>query len=63
MNYNTIENNRCECLKIIKIGQSAAKYPNVILRPSISKVEGKGSTTRFVSSYRPENKGGNPEYL
>ena len=26
-------------------------------------VEGKGSTTRFKSSYRQENKGGNPEYL
>ena len=25
-------------------------------------VEGKGSTTRFMSSCRLENKGGNPEY-
>ena len=26
-------------------------------------VEGERSTTRFTSSYRQENKGGNPEYL
>ena len=28
-----------------------------------TSVEGERSTTRFMSSYRLENKGGNPEYL
>ena len=41
----------------------AAKYPNVFRRPYGTLVEGKRSTTRFMSSYRLENKGGNPEYL
>ena len=41
----------------------AAKYPNVFRRPYGTLVEGKGSTTRFMSSYRLVNKGGNPEYL
>lgn len=42
---------------------SASKYPNVIRRSYGSQVEDKGSQTRFMSSYRLENKGGNPEYL
>ena len=41
----------------------ASKYPNVIRGSHGTLVEGKGSTTRFMSSYRLENKGGNPEYL
>ncbi len=45
------------------MGVHVAKYPNVSRRPYGTLAEGKGSTTRFMSSYRPENKGGNPEYL
>ena len=41
----------------------AAKHPNVLRRPYGTLVEGEGSTTRFMSSYRLENKGGNPKYL
>ena len=41
----------------------AAKHPNVFRRSYGTRVEGEGSTTRFISSYRLENKGGNPEYL
>lgn len=41
----------------------AAKFPNVFRRPYGTWDEGKCSTTRFKSSYRLENKGGNPEYL
>lgn len=41
----------------------ATKHPNVFRRPYGTLVEGKGSTTRFMSSCRLENKGGNPEYL
>lgn len=40
----------------------AAKYPNVPRRSFGTLVEGKGSTTRIMSSYGLENKGGNPEY-
>ena len=46
-----------------KMVAHASKYPNVSRRPSGTRAEGKGSTTRFTSSYRQENKGGNPEYL
>ena len=45
-----------------KIAVHAAKYPNVFRRSYGTWVEGKGSTTRFMSSYGQENKGGNPEY-
>ena len=41
----------------------AAKFPNVFRRPYGTWDEGKCSTTRFKSSHRLENKGGNPEYL
>lgn len=40
----------------------AAKYPNVFRRSYGTLVEGKSSTTRILSSYGLENKGGNPEY-
>ena len=45
------------------IAVHATKHPNVFRRPYGTRVEGEGSTTRFVLSYRLENKGGNPEYL
>jgi len=41
----------------------AAKHPNVPRRSYGTLGEGERSTTRFMSSYRLENKGGNPEYL
>lgn len=50
-------------LSIVTMVAHAAKYPNVIRRPYGNLDEGKGSTTRFMSSHRLENKGGNPEYL
>ena len=52
-----------EGLKTQGLAVHAAKYPNVFRRSYGTRVEGKRSTTRFMSSYRLENKGGNPEYL
>jgi len=40
----------------------ATKYPNVSINYMVL-VEGKGSTTRFIQSYKLENEGENPEYL
>ena len=50
-------------LNKLEITVHAAKYPNVSRRSYGTLDEDKGSTTRFMSSYRLENKGGNPEYL
>ena len=45
------------------IAVHATKHPNVFRRPYGTWAEGEGSQTRFMSSCRLENKGGNPEYL
>ena len=52
-----------EGLKTQGLVVHAAKHPNVFRRSYGTRVEGERSTTRFSSSYRQENKGGNPEYL
>ena len=50
-------------LSVLIIVVHAGKHPNVFRRPYGTLVEGEPSTTRFTSSCRQENKGGNPEYL
>lgn len=45
------------------IAVHATKHPNVSRRSYGTLAEGESSTTRFMSSYKQENKGGNPEYL
>ena len=50
-------------LSVLSITALAAKCPNVSRRSYGTLDEGKGSTTRFRSRFRLENKGGNPEYL
>ncbi len=49
-------------LSIIIITVHAAKHPNVFRRPYGTLDEGERSTTRFMSRFGLENKGGNPEY-
>ena len=58
-----VKNLSATLLSLREIAVHASKCPNVSRRPYGTLVEGKGSTTRFMQSYRLENKGGNPEYL
>lgn len=61
--FTTImEKSHYESLKTKGLDVHATKYPNVFHRPYGTLVEGRRSTTIFMSRYELENKGGNPEY-